>query len=348
MRSADPAIHILWLQDFLALAESGNFSRAAEQRHIAQPALSRHIRSLESWAGVTLIDRGTHPTSMTEAGHRFEELARDLLRRTSVMRDETRMAAKVAAGTLRFAATHVLSLTFFPTWLRGIEHSVRNAPIHLVSDSLQGCEDLMLRGGAHFLLCHYHDKVGNRLNRVEFASVRVGEDTLIPVAARKDLALPRIGSARAADRRLPVLTYSDESGLGRILRRLLTEALNEIRAEAVFTAHLAAVLKAMALEGRGVAWLPASLVEDELQNGSLVQAGSVDWCIPVEIRLFRCSSVEKSAVETFWETVMSTTKAEGAGPARPKVRLRNSSSTREQVRSRSDDRAPKLCAPRKS
>src|SRR5262249_8703701 len=156
----------------------------------------------------------------------------------------TRMAAKVAAGTLRFAATHVLSLTFFSTWLKGIEPTVRNAPIHLVSDSLQGCEDLMLRGGAHFLLCHYHDQVGNRLNRVEFASVRLGRDPLFPVAARKALPLPILGSARVADRRLPILTYSDESGLGRILRRLLAEELNEIRAEIVFTAHLAAVLKA--------------------------------------------------------------------------------------------------------
>ena len=36
-----------WLEDFLALAETGNFSRAAEARAIAQPAFSRHIRALE-------------------------------------------------------------------------------------------------------------------------------------------------------------------------------------------------------------------------------------------------------------------------------------------------------------
>ena len=41
-----------WLEDFLALAETGNFSRAAEARAIAQPAFSRHIRDLEDWVGV--------------------------------------------------------------------------------------------------------------------------------------------------------------------------------------------------------------------------------------------------------------------------------------------------------
>ena len=50
-----------WLEDFVALAETGNFSRAAEARAIAQPAFSRHIRSLEDWVGIDLIDRGTHP-----------------------------------------------------------------------------------------------------------------------------------------------------------------------------------------------------------------------------------------------------------------------------------------------
>jgi DNA-binding transcriptional LysR family regulator len=349
MRGAEAPIHIVWIEDFLALAESGNFSRAAEQRHIAQPALSRHIRSLENWAGVTLIDRSTHPTSMTEAGRRFEALARDLLRRISLMRDETQMVERIAAGTLRFAATHVLSLTFFPAWLRGIEPNVRNAPIHLVSDSLQGCEDVMLRGGAHFLLCHYHDRVGNRLSHGEFASVRVGADTLVPVVARKELALPRMGTARGADARLQILAYSDESGLGRILRTLLGEALNEIRAEVVFTAHLAAVLKTMALEGRGVAWLPASLVEDDLRNGSLVQAGAVEWSLPVEIRLFRRSSVEKPAVETFWETVIGARQIEGAvRHSLVKVRLRNSSPARQHFRSKSDDRSSKRYAAGKS
>src|SRR5437899_7410544 len=46
-----------WLEDFLALADSGNFSRAAQVRAIAQPAFSRHIKSLEEWVGVDLFDR---------------------------------------------------------------------------------------------------------------------------------------------------------------------------------------------------------------------------------------------------------------------------------------------------
>ena len=48
-------MNLSWLEDFLALAASGNFSRAAQERHMTQPAFSRRIRALEEWLGATLF-----------------------------------------------------------------------------------------------------------------------------------------------------------------------------------------------------------------------------------------------------------------------------------------------------
>ena len=81
-----------WLEDFLALCESGNFSRAAEARAIAQPAFSRHIRALEEWVGVDLFDRSAHPTVLTPAGQRFKPLLEDVLARL----EDARMKARAA------------------------------------------------------------------------------------------------------------------------------------------------------------------------------------------------------------------------------------------------------------
>jgi DNA-binding transcriptional LysR family regulator len=53
----EPVMNLIWLEDFLALAATGNFSRAAEDRHSSQPAFSRRIRALEEWVGVDLFDR---------------------------------------------------------------------------------------------------------------------------------------------------------------------------------------------------------------------------------------------------------------------------------------------------
>jgi DNA-binding transcriptional LysR family regulator len=304
-------VELDWLEDLLTLAASGSFSRAAEQRHVTQPAFSRRIRALEDWVGAPLIDRSAHPATLTEAGRRFHPAAAEILRRLAAAREEARAAEEAAAATLRFAATHALSLSFFPAWLHELEPRLRLGPIQLVSDTLQACEELMLQGRVQFLLCHHHPDVAGRLDAAEFLSARVGADTLLPVAAAADGAGgPRFAMPGARGSALPVLTYNEESGLGRILRAVGGRAPDGARLEAVFTSHLAVVLKRMALDGRGVAWLPLSLIGDELDEGRLVRAGDDRWFVPVEIRLVRRRETAPPAAEAFWHVAVT----EGAAP----------------------------------
>ena len=77
------ALNLSWLDDFLALAESGNFSRAAEERHMTQPAFSRRIRALEEWLGTELFDRSSQPARLTAAGEWFRDIARELMARVA-------------------------------------------------------------------------------------------------------------------------------------------------------------------------------------------------------------------------------------------------------------------------
>ena len=69
------------VDDFLVLAETGNFSRAAQARHVTQPAFSRRVRALEEWLGVSLFDRSTHPVTLTETGQWFKAVATEIRRR---------------------------------------------------------------------------------------------------------------------------------------------------------------------------------------------------------------------------------------------------------------------------
>jgi DNA-binding transcriptional LysR family regulator len=56
----------------------------------------------------------------------------------------------------------------------------------------------------------------------------------------------------------------------------------------------------MALEGRGLAWLPQSLVREELGARRLQVAGPVHWRLPVEIRLYRDPQPLSGHAEAFW------------------------------------------------
>lgn len=300
-----------WLEDFLALAETGNFSRAAEARAIAQPAFSRHIRALEDWVGVELFDRSAHPAALTAAGKRFLPLLQATLAQLESARTRAREAHEIAASTLRFAATHVLSLTFFPRWLAGLESRLDMGPIQTMSDSSQACEDLMLQRRVQFVLCHGHPAVPGRLDEAQYPMQRISDDVLQPVSAPDPADPQRPLHAMGQPAAVPVLAYSEASGLGRIMRSRMRSVFSDTPDAAtpalpggvavVFTAHHAVLLKTMAQEGRGVAWLPQSLIADGLRSGALVVAGGPEWNVPVEIRLYRQRAEMAAVAEGLWE-----------------------------------------------
>jgi hypothetical protein len=99
---------------------------------------------------------------------------------------------------------------------------------------------------------------------------------------------------------VPLLAYTEESGMGRIVRAVLGRRLETGSAHVVFTAHLASALRSMALDGRGVAWLPRTLVDEDLHLGRLVPAAASDWSVDLEIRLYRQKEPAGNAAEAVW------------------------------------------------
>jgi DNA-binding transcriptional LysR family regulator len=304
-------MNISWLEDFLVLAAVGNFSRAAEDRHMTQPAFGRRVRALEEWLGVELFDRSTQPVRLTEAGQWFQGVAPELLAEVARLPGAARAVAEANSKSLRFAATHALSLTFMPGWLRSYGAHTMAGTLQLESDMLHRCEALLAQSKVQFVLCHAHAQAPSLLHAQAYPSVRVGTDVLRPVCAVGPdgaalYGLERSGSAA------PLLAYSAESGLGNILYKTIDGALGKLSTLTVFTAHLASVLRTMALEGRGIAWLPQSLVGDDLLAGRLACAAATpQWSIELEIRVYRSHVQMGRAAEALWDAVVR----EAAGPS---------------------------------
>ncbi|MEM8751043.1 MAG: LysR family transcriptional regulator [Pseudomonadota bacterium] len=89
------------LRYFVAVADHGGISHAAERLHVAQPAVSRQIRDLEAEIGVDLLLREGRRVVLTDAGRIFAERARAILANSKDAVDEARRVSKGQSGTLR-------------------------------------------------------------------------------------------------------------------------------------------------------------------------------------------------------------------------------------------------------
>lgn len=256
----------IWLADLQALAETLNFSRAAEKRNVTQPAFGRRIRSLEDWAGSALIDRSTHRLRLTAAGEIMLSAAEDIERRIERARNDIDQS-RAATATLTFAATHALSFIFFPAWFQSLGSTVGTIPIRMLSDNMNECEKIMLDGRAQFLLCHYHPKSKIRLPEHDYKHVELATDEIIPVSGTATDGTPIHRLPGTPEAPVPALAFEEKSGMGRIIASTLSERTSELHLSTVFTSHLAMVLKALASDGKGVAWIPRSLAADQLGSG---------------------------------------------------------------------------------
>jgi LysR family transcriptional regulator, hypochlorite-specific transcription factor HypT len=320
---------LIWLEDFLAIAEEGGFSRAAERRHVTQPALSRRIRALEEWLGTPLFERSTHTLTLTPAGETFRPVVEDLLRRVLVGREEALEVARLKAETIHFAATHALSQTFFPDWIRKAESASSGAAIQLVAANFAACEKLLLDAQSHFLLAHHHPSLVSRLDTDRFQRIELDTDVLVPVSApgakpgvgkgsRKQGA-PRYALPGSAEAPLPYLAYHPGSGVGRIVGAFLAARESSCWLDPKFSAPMM-LLTDMARQGQGITWAPQSLVRDDLASGRLLRAGAEEWNIEISVCLFRSRARMTRAAETFWSAVQKRKSGKKSPPAAARSR----------------------------
>jgi len=106
------------LAAFVAVAEHGGFSAAAEQLHLTQPAVSKRIAQLEASLDARLFDRLGRQVAPTEAGQLLLPRARQLLAEAEAARQALRGMGEGVGGSLRFATSHHIGLHRLPPLLR--------------------------------------------------------------------------------------------------------------------------------------------------------------------------------------------------------------------------------------
>lgn len=297
---------VRWLQDFLAVAETGNFTRAAERRNSSQAAFSRRIQSLEQWLGVALIDRGVFPTRLTPEGEQFRQHAGEILRQLLDARME--VAGKAAAGRepVRIGLPYVLATARLPRWWTGWAEDPRLTG-SIVLGNIHDLVTNLAAGNLDLLICHHSDQQPILPDPERFERTVVETDALRPYASRTlGATLPG-----TPDRPLPLLMYSAGVYFARLVDLILDTAGGTVAGTRVLESDMADVLRDMALAGHGVAWLPDRTVAAGADPAGLVPAGGAEWTLPLTVVAFRDRANRRRAVARLW-TRLSAQAATGA------------------------------------
>jgi DNA-binding transcriptional LysR family regulator len=289
-------MNLEWLKDFLALAETGNFTRAAEARHASQAAFSRRIMALEAWLGATLVDRSGFPSRLTSEGERFRERAAEIVGQVAEARTEAAGHAAPRRDLVRLALPHALATgrlaAWSETWAEAgpFSYSVVTGNVHDMVTSL-------VSGGVDILVCFDNAQQPFHLASAQYERLVIGSESFRPYASPELLArLPRAWWGTAS-RPTPILTYSPGAYLGRMMDLAVQGAPHRLNGVRQADSDMADVLAALAAAGRGIAWLPDCAIRTQ---PALMPLGGKDWTLPLSIVAYRDRSLQAGAAQRLW------------------------------------------------
>jgi DNA-binding transcriptional LysR family regulator len=304
-----------WLEDFVSLAETRSFSRSAQLRHVTQPAFSRRIQSLEAWAGVDLVDRSSYPTRLTAAGEALHAQALDVLSQLQSTRTLMRGHHLQAQDMIEFAVPHSLAFTFFPHWLMELRTRFGALKSRLIALNVHDAAMRLTEGSCDLLIAYHHPWQPLQLAPQRYQMLSLGQESLAAYAKADGHGQPLFRLPASAGASVPFLGYADGAYLGRLVQQIVKQAAGATVLEPTFETDMAEGLKAMAVEGHGLAFLPASSVRKELASGLLVKATSdPGFELTMDVRIYRerpdMARHSKPAAQALWAFLESQGRGE--------------------------------------
>lgn len=276
-------MELKWLEDYLALVDSGSFSAAAKRRHVSQPAFSRRIQLLEKWLGVELIDRTRKPLRFTPLASQHEAAFRKLATQVYEFRSTLKSDANSSPG-LVIAAQHSLAAAYLPAFLQKLRALHPEQRFRIRSENRDEGVALLLRGHADVLFVYESPTSVTGIPANLASPCQLGDDVLVLVASPK---LCMSSDFSDLDRPLPLLCFPPESFFGEAVRTHALPALLQSRLVSVqYVSEFSLGLREMALIHQGAAWLPRSLIAQDLKRRALQELPGIGREVPLKIMAY--------------------------------------------------------------
>ncbi|SFH73046.1 LysR family transcriptional regulator [Modicisalibacter xianhensis] len=301
-------MEIRWLEDFIALAKTRHFSRAADAQNVTQPTFSRRIKLLEEEMGLTLVNRQTLPLSLTPAGEEFLLLCEHVTERVRLTRERLHQIADNQARRIVIAAPQSVLSYVLPDWLARHDLQERVEPyLRATSWLLLDYFHALERDECDLAFCYWpQGRCPLALDLSAYEHLCIDTETLIPVSAPDENGRPRYALPGQRRQPLPYIAYHPRGLLHAVLEARLAQASQEVHLMKLNENVQTANIKELVTQGYGIGWLPLRTAQRSLASGELVHAGDERWNVPLELRLYRYREHRHPGLDDLWQQLQET------------------------------------------
>ncbi|MCB2135169.1 MAG: LysR family transcriptional regulator [Rhodobacteraceae bacterium] len=294
---------IRWMQDFLALAETGNFTRAARKQNISQAAFSRRIQALEAWVGAPLVDRSAVPAHLTAEGLRFVQDAGDIVARLLDARSSVSDPRQGERAHVKIAMPHVLSGSMFPQWWRQWSAG-QSISASLTIGNISEIVAVFLSGGVDVLICHQGEQLPVVLSPDLFDQVLIATDRFQPYLARGRAGRGGPVFPGSEGQPIPLLSYTRGTYFARLVDLIVENAPERLFATRAVEATMSQVLLECISAGLGVGWLPASAIGGH-RKAAVVPVEEPGWATDLRIFGYARRTKRTPAADILWQNIQT-------------------------------------------
>lgn len=245
------------IETFMAVSELGSFSRAAEQMHLTQPAISKRIAALETEVGARLFDRIGRKVTQTEAGRTLASRAQSILMAVADVKTSISNLDGTVSGPLHIATSHHIGLHRLPTALRYLNLNHPEVTLDLkFMDSEQACH-AVTQGKVELAVVTLPSAADKNLHKQA-----VWQDPLRIVVA-PDHELAKIKHATLKE----LLAYSAiMPGAGTFTREIILKVFGRYakQIDVAIATNYMEVLKMLTVVGLGWSALPETMIDESL------------------------------------------------------------------------------------
>lgn len=286
---------IKWIEDFLRLVETRNFSLAAEKRCVTQSAYSRRIRALEDWVGAELFDRRSIPIKVTEQGQKFLPYAEKVLTDINQIQTHFRPQAMPDKNEIGIITLHSLMLHFLPGLFSDFESEKTKMRMTSDLNDFTSYFENIVTGSSDLLIAYEVPELHRKLlAEPHIKSTVVGFEDIVPVISPH---LQEQFDWTSADT-IPHLKLNSRAFITAIVRDKLRE--HRTKLDTIYEANLTESLLQMAIQGKGFAWLPFCVCKNELDSGRLSILDGPNLVVPSKIVAYVNSKTAGSAARRLW------------------------------------------------